>query len=203
MTQLTQSVTAFVFVGGKSIRMGQDKALLRLPSGETLAEHILEVAASVAPEVCILGSRSKYAALAWEGEIVEDIHRDCGPLGGIHAALSRTRTELNLMLAVDMPRVTQALLEFLVTRASMSKKLVIVPRIGGREQPLCAVYRRELLGRVERAIEDRKLKVASVFTPELVEYIEEEEFKEHQFASELFDNLNAPEDWLSFVAGKK
>src|ERR1039458_8060619 len=89
-------VTAFVLAGGKSSRMGSDKAFLQL-GDETLLSHALKVAGTVAGEVRIVGDAKKFAAF---GQVVEDVYRERGPLGGIHGALSNSATELNLMLGV-------------------------------------------------------------------------------------------------------
>ena len=63
----------------------------------------LDLARSVTFDVRIVGSQEKFAPFA---PVVEDIFPDCGPLGGIHAALRASSTELNMMLAVDMPFVS-------------------------------------------------------------------------------------------------
>ena len=95
------AVTAFILAGGKSTRMGTDKAFVEY-DGRTLLARALDLARSVTPDVRIVGSAEKFAPFA---PVVEDIFCDCGPLGGIHAALRSSPTELNVMLAVDTPFV--------------------------------------------------------------------------------------------------
>src|SRR3569832_1662811 len=163
---MARALTGFVLTGGKSSRMGSDKALLRLPDGETFAEHAIALVSSVATEVRLLGSREKYAGFAWAGEIIEDIYPGRGPLGGIHAALRSTSTELNLVLAVDMPAMKTACLEYLVTRAEDSSALVVVPDIGDTQQPLCAVYRRDFCAIAEQALLEGRNRVNGAFRPE-------------------------------------
>ena len=119
-------VTAFVLAGGKSSRMGSDKAFLRL-GDETLLSQALKLASAVVSEVWIVGDAKKFAAF---GRVVEDVYRERGPLGGIHAALSSSTTELNLMLAVDLPFVTPEFLQYLLLRARESGAMVTVPRAG-------------------------------------------------------------------------
>src|SRR6266436_4670837 len=106
--QIRQDVAAFVLAGGKSIRMGQDKAFLPW-EGQTLLARALEATQAVASLTRIVGARAKFDAYA---NVVEDIFVDRGPLGGIHAALSLTAREFNLVLAVDLPFVTSALLTY-------------------------------------------------------------------------------------------
>jgi molybdenum cofactor guanylyltransferase len=183
--------------------MGTDKALLRLPDGESFAEHALALLASVASEVRLLGSRDKYASFAWAGHIVEDIYPDRGPLGGIHAALQSTTTELNLVLAVDMPAMTKACLEYLIDRAERSSALVVVPDIGGTQQPLCAVYRKEFRPIAEQALSEGRNKVNGAFRQESTLVVRQDELEAAGFSVELFENLNTQEEWTGFKAHQK
>jgi molybdopterin-guanine dinucleotide biosynthesis protein A len=132
-------VTISILAGGKSTRMGTDKAFVEL-EGRTLLARSLELTRSVSAAVRIVGSREKFAPFA---PVVEDVFRDCGPLGGIHAALRASQTEINLILAVDMPFVSRAFLEYLIeTARDVRDAIVVVPHCDGGSQPLCAVYRR-------------------------------------------------------------
>src|SRR3974377_2140775 len=106
-------VTAFVLAGGKSSRMGRDKAFLVF-RGQTLLERALQSLRAVTSKVYVVGAREKFCSF---GPVVEDVYPDRGPLAGIHAALSTSDTELNLVLAVDMPLIEPALLVFLVEAA--------------------------------------------------------------------------------------
>ena len=74
-------VTAFILAGGKSTRMGADKAFVEY-DGRTLLARALDLARSITHDVRIVGSPERFAPFA---PVVEDIFRDCGPLGGIHA----------------------------------------------------------------------------------------------------------------------
>jgi molybdenum cofactor guanylyltransferase len=195
---MSQPQTGFVLTGGKSSRMGTDKAMLRLPDGETLVEHALALVASVVSEVRLLGSREKYASLAWAGEIVEDIYLDRGPLAGIHAALNSSDTELNLMLAVDMPSMTPACLDYLLYRAKNSSALVVVPEVDGLQQPLAAVYRKDFFGIAEQALAEGRNKVNRAFVPESTLVVSQSELEAAGFSASLFQNVNTIDDWSGF-----
>ncbi len=195
---MSSAITGFVLAGGKSSRMGSDKALLRLASGETLVEHSLALLATVTPEVRLLGSRERYAALAWAGPIIEDIYPGRGPLGGIHAGLKSSQTELNLVLAVDMPRMTSVCLRYLIDRATKSKALVVVPDINGTQQPLCAVYRRKFHEIAEKSLLAGNYRVNGVFEPQSTLVIRADELVAAGFGPELFDNLNTSDEWTRF-----
>ncbi|HXW91798.1 MAG TPA: molybdenum cofactor guanylyltransferase [Terriglobales bacterium] len=190
-------LTAFVLAGGKSTRMGTDKAFLRWHEG-TLLEHALALARELTPEVRIVAKAEKFAH---HGVVViEDIHRDCGPLGGIHAALSTTPSPWNLILAVDLPLLNRQLLSYLLTRARESQATVTVPKVGARLQPLCAVYRREFAEVAKRSLEAGENKIDLLFAKVRTQVIEEEQLFEAGFSRGMFRNVNTPQD-LEEVSG--
>lgn len=178
--------------------MGQDKALLRLTDGETFLEHAIANCGAIAGQVGIVGPRSRYGAYAWAGEIVEDIYPDRGPLGGIHAALSVTKTEWNLCLAVDLPAVNAALLRWLLEQARSAGKLITLPDVGGQQQPLCAIYRAGFLEVADKALKENRNKVNGSFPSEETRVIAEAEIVAAGFDPNMFANVNTPEEFSRF-----
>ena len=183
--------SAFVLAGGQSRRMGAEKALVEL-DGRTLLEHALTLARSVSPEVWIVGSKAKFSRY---GDVVEDEFPQHGPLGGIHAGLRSSTSELNLMLAVDMPFVEVRFLEFLFEEAARQECAVVtIPRAGGAWQTLCAVYRRPFADLAEEALRAGKNKIDPLFRGIEMRILEERELIERNFSPALFRNLNTPEE---------
>src|SRR5215467_14263094 len=187
---MVPDLTAFVLAGGKSTRMGRDKATLPL-AGRTLLETALAVARSVTKDVFILGPPGLYGAY---GEVIADIFPGCGPLGGIHTALTCSRTDLNLVLAVDTPFLSARLLAYLVGRAAESTAMIAAPEINFYPQPLCAVYRRDFLPIAELALRAGNYKIVPLFPPDRTLAIPEAELARFAFTAEMFENLNTPED---------
>ena len=184
-------VTAFVLAGGKSSRMGRDKAFLQL-EGRTLLSLALEAASAVAANVWIVGSAAKFAAFA---PVVEDIYAERGPLAGIHAALAGTATDLNLIMAVDLPFLQSGFLQYLISQARKSPAVVVVPKAGGGLQPLCAVYRRHFAEVAERSLRAGRNRIDSLFAEVNTRIIEPEELEQNGFEQEMFRNLNTEQDW--------
>jgi molybdenum cofactor guanylyltransferase len=181
----------FILTGGKSTRMGSDKAFVTL-AGRTLLARMLDLARSVTPEVFIVGPREKYAPFA---PVVEDVFPSCGPLGGIHSALRSSQKDLNLILAVDVPFLSLALLQYLITRAQGAPSaLATVARSQQGWQPLCAVYRRNFAGLAEKALRAGHYKIDALFEAARVEAITPSELEAVGFAERIFRNLNTPED---------
>jgi len=185
------ALTAFILAGGKSTRMGTEKAFVDY-GGCTLLARALSLARSVSSDVHVVGSREKFAAFA---PVVEDVFRDHGPLGGIHAALRTSSTELNLILAVDTPFLSEEFLRYLMNQAvDAPLATVVVPRTGGCWQPLCAIYRREFASAAESALRAERNKIDRLFAEVRTRVIEEQELQAAGFSPALFRNLNTPEE---------
>ena len=171
--------------------MGTDKALLAL-DGSTLLQRTRRLLESVCGSVFVLGSREIYGSF---GECLEDVFPECGPLGGIHAALLHSKTRLNLITAVDTPFLTEGFLKYLITRAAASSALVVTPRVAGRVQPLCSIYSREFLPIAEAALKAGEYKIASLFPAGRTLVLTEDDAGEFAGVAEMFENLNTPEDY--------
>jgi len=183
-------LSAFVLAGGRSSRMGSDKAFLEC-GGLTLLARALNLLRTLTPQVRIIGPANKFAP---HGPVVEDVYSGRGPLAGIHAALSASTTELNLIFAVDLPFVTDSLLRFIVEQAGATDAVVTVPRIAGGYQPLCAVYHRAFAPMAQAALEAGRNKIDALFATTTIRIVEEAELSRFAFSAAMFDNLNTPED---------
>jgi molybdenum cofactor guanylyltransferase len=186
-------ITAFVLAGGRSSRMGRDKALLSL-DGRNLLQRALQTAASVADGAYIVGSRQLYAKF---GETVEDVYSGCGPLGGIHAALASTETDLNLIISVDIPRMTTEFLRWLIAHAKSRTELIVVPEAAGGLQPLCAIYRKAVAATGEQALQQGDYKVGHLFSRVPTCIVAESTITAAGFSPELFLNINTPEEYAN------
>ena len=137
-------VGGYVLAGGKSSRMGRDKALLEL-AGKSLVQHAVEKLRRIVDEVRIL---SGDAGLARFAPVVSDLHPGCGPMGGMEAALAHTRYDWNLILPVDVPFLPTLLLDTWV-RATVSHAVpegtrIAMYRVNGMAQPALLMIHREL-----------------------------------------------------------
>ena len=186
---------AYLQAGGKSTRMGENKAFLDF-LGQTMLARALHTLSRACSEVSIVGDPATFAGY---GRIISDIFPNCGPLGGIHAALAHSSAELNLMLAVDMPFVTAELLNFLLRAAEGSDRvtanaIVTVPRTSRGLQPLCAVYRRAFATIAEQALKAGNYKIDAAFAHIPIRVIDEQELAAAGFSEDNFFNVNTPED---------
>jgi molybdopterin-guanine dinucleotide biosynthesis protein A len=187
----------FVLTGGRSSRMGADKAFLKV-GDHVLLERTISVLRAVCSHVAIVGEPDKYSAY---GTVVDDVYKGAGPLAGIHAALRHSSAELNLILAVDMPFVSTELLSFLFVCAEKTDAVVTVPRTAGGFQPLCALYRRTFAAAAEKALRAGKNKIDPLFASVATRIIDQSELGAAGFCEEVFSNLNTPEDVRAAASG--
>ena len=188
--------------------MGRDKAFLVF-DGQTLLERALGVLGAVCDTVIIVGEPAKFAEYATvksaaaksenanQEPVVADIFPGCGPLAGIHTALTHSTAELNLMLAVDMPFVSKELLAFLFAAAGEGSAVITVPRTSKGLQPLCAVYRREFLTVAEQALRAGRYKIDAAFSGVSIHEIDSAELAAAGFTERSFFNVNTPADRLA------
>lgn len=158
-------VSGYVLAGGRSSRMGVDKALVEL-GGVPLVVLALQKLRRIAERVAILaGPRAGPlgTALARYGPVVFDLHPGCGPLSGIEAALAASDTEWSLILPVDVPFLPDALLAWWIERTVVdSGARAAVFRVDGVLQPTVLLIHRELRAHVSGAIASGQYRVIRV-----------------------------------------
>jgi molybdenum cofactor guanylyltransferase len=134
------TISAALLAGGKSVRMGHDKATL-LFHGQPLWKRQLEILYRLEPKRIFVSGRTDPPWRPADVEFVADQQPSRGPLSGIAAALSRITTDYVLVLAVDVPFVTVEYLKDLCAGVEVGRG--VIPIIGTRAEPLVAIYPRE------------------------------------------------------------
>jgi molybdopterin-guanine dinucleotide biosynthesis protein A len=129
--------SAVILAGGKSSRMGRDKAWLDVDGQPLLGRQIQLARESGAAEIFISGHADMdYAAFGCR--VLWDKFAGAGPLAGIERALDAATLPLLLVLAVDLPEMN---LEFLrCMGAGCAENIGAIPRVNGNLEPLAAFY---------------------------------------------------------------
>jgi len=154
------TVGGIVLGGGRSSRMGSAKALL-LWHGEPLLARTAAVVCRVATPVVVVHAHDQTLPPLPEGvELAQDARPDRGPLEGLAAGLRHLqgRAELVVVTATDLPFLHPDFLAALI--AQIGDAPVIAPVAEGRPHPLAAVYRADLLPRVEERLAQDSLRVS-------------------------------------------
>jgi len=183
-------ITIAIQAGGRSSRMGRDKALLPL-GGKPLIEHVLQRVAGLGDEVLITTNQpDDYAFLGLR--MVGDRQPGAGALDGLLTALEAAHGERVLLLACDMPFVSRPLLDHMVGIDSDAE--VVIPRRGERLQPLHAIYAASCAASVREALKAGEKRMIS-FLPSVQTCIVEQEILDQYDPKGLsFFNVNTPDD---------
>jgi molybdopterin-guanine dinucleotide biosynthesis protein A len=139
----------FVLAGGRSSRMGRDKALLML-AGRPLVIHALNVLREAGLMASIAGGTSSLAAFA---PVVEDSEPGRGPLSGICSAMASSSARRAVFLPLDMPLLPASLVAYLLERARIAGAAITVPSVNGTAQSFPAVVDRTALPRLQTELE--------------------------------------------------
>jgi len=180
--------TGILLAGGMSRRMGQDKGPMKL-GGHMMYRYALAALEKTCSEILISSDRDLPGS---ENYIrVSDAWQNCGPLGGIHSCLKQSKTELNLVLAYDMPLVSAALLNYLLDHSRDAE--MILPIKENKPEPLCGVYKKSLAPLLEEQLEKGEYAVHRLFEKVQGSLLVIEAGMPF-FKEDLFLNLNRPED---------
>lgn len=203
-------LSAAALAGGRSRRMGADKALMPLgDGGPPMLALVMERLRDVADDVTIVANDAeRYARFG--SPVVPDVHANIGPLGGIHAALSYAAHDHCLIVACDMPFLSAGLLHRMASEPRDFDVLVpVLPgesrqgRQGGVLQTLHAIYSKRCLPHIASRIRDGHRQVIGFFDDVVVRTIEVEEIKTWDPELRSFFNANTPETLTAAAAMAK
>jgi molybdopterin-guanine dinucleotide biosynthesis protein A len=180
--------------GGKSTRMGQDKALMSFQN-VTMVEYILQQVQPLGKRIILISNRpEEYSGFGFP--VFSDIYPDIGALSGLYTAIYHSPADYCLLLACDMPFINLSLIEHLLSLAPDFD--AVIPRIHPKEfaEPFRAVYNKSCLPSIEAAILSDQKRVKSFFDQVNIRFVDEPELR--KFDSELFTffNVNTPEDLI-------
>ena len=197
---MAMRVNAYILAGGRSSRMGRDKARLEL-GGERLLERAVRQARAVAERVSIVAAAGDNAD-DWPVRVICDRLSEAGPLAGIFTALHDSHSEWNLILAVDQVVAPRTLLELLIRKASEAAPNchVVVPMIAGRLQPLCAVYHKRFAMQAWQGLQMGDRKIAVLFEEAKALIVSDDDLKDAGIDTASLYNVNTPEE---FEAAKR
>lgn len=193
-------VAGILLVGGRSQRMGQDKALLPLPgaSSRTFVEHLAALLGECCTETYLVArdaaSSGTYAFVCQRqnARLVYDLVADQGPLMGLYSGLQAISCSHALVLAVDLPFVQRPLLSWL--SAFPLEDDVVMPRVQHIPQVLLARYPRSLLPTIDACLQRGRRDPRALLAHAPVRFLEEELLRTIDPQLRSFVNMNTPAD---------
>lgn len=179
---LPSHLSAVILAGGKSRRMGQDKAALPLGDETLLARTVREVA-RLAQEVIVVG----------EPHGIPDLYPGTGPLGGVVTGLGAVSGNRALVVACDQPFLRAEALRVLADVVAGYD--AAVPLIGDRPEPLHAVYGRDVWAVAERRVRRGELRLRDLLSELTVRWVSEEELRAVDPDMTSVRSVNTPDEW--------
>lgn len=191
--KISPNIAAAILSGGRNRRMaGKNKAFVEI-DGAPLIQKTVKLLKEIFSEILIVtNSREEYLTYKDDCRIISDEIKDIGPLGGIHAALSKTSKEAVFFVACDMPFLHNAYIREELEYFDKVDCEALVPRIGALIEPLHAIYRKDLRDKVSGFIKtsgDHSIK--SFLKTIGTAYWDLEDDLLHR---KIFKNLNTEED---------
>jgi molybdopterin-guanine dinucleotide biosynthesis protein A len=183
-------VTVAIMAGGKSSRMGTDKAFVPFQGRPMIAIVIERVAGLGAETILITNKPAEYAHLGLP--MFGDVLPDHGPLGGIYTAVLRVQHPYVLVVACDMPWLNPALLTYLLDLRHTAD--IIVPQWDKFPEPLHAVYSKACLPAIEANLQAQQLKITGFFGRVSVRFVKREEIEKVDVNGRSFANVNTPDE---------
>lgn len=182
-------VSIAIMAGGKSSRMGQDKAFVEI-LGKPIIEQIIDRVSQLGQTFIITNRPNEYASL--DLSMFSDVLPNKGSLGGIYTALHHSPTHHTLVLACDMPFVNTEFLHFMLDLRADND--VVVPCIEGYPQGLHAIYSKNCLAPIRQKLDQDQLKVISFYDEVRVRYLHEPEYHAFDPQGYALLNINTPEE---------
>jgi molybdenum cofactor guanylyltransferase len=184
-------VAGFVTAGGRSSRMGKDKAWLEL-AGRPMIEHVIAALQPVTTSVSIVANDLAYAKLGLP--VFADSQAGIGPLEAIRTSLRNSNAPRALLVGCDLPFVSSELFKFILGIGGDYDAVVPI-NADEKLEPLCAIYCARALGVVDALIRSGERKVSSLFDRVPTRFVRFDEFQHLAGSEFFFNNVNTPRDY--------
>ena len=188
MSANTKAYSVGILAGGKSSRMGKNKALLEYESGTFISRQFSEFDGH---EIIISSSGQKeYENYPYK--IVSDENKDIGPIEGIRQILKSSENDYVFICACDMPFVTSEIADYIAEFISSDYDCYVICD-EDRIHPLCAIYSRRLLPVIEKLIANGEHKLRLIFDNSRTKYIS---LTNTVFGKKTVRNVNTKDEYI-------
>ena len=177
------STSAFILIGGQSKRFGYPKWKSKIGE-KTLLDHIYNMC-SLFDDTFIIGKKKP---TGFNKPFIKDKFDFQAPINGIFSALSKTHSDWNFVISIDLPLMTPKLIKKIWQSGNKSKN-AIVPKIGDYLQPVCAFYNRKVLPEISNQIEKNELSLHALIDCIKTDYVNMDNY------SKQFSNMNTQDDY--------
>lgn len=186
-------INAIVLCGGQSSRMGyRNKCFFKL-GDLSFIEIITDKLSIIFDNILLVAKNPKeYIPLGYK--VVTDVFRETSSLTGIHAGLLFSSTKYNFIVGCDTPLIKLELIKYLVSKVD-SNYQVVVPKVKGYFEPLCAIYSKDCIPIIEGMLKKKFFKISKLFSEVNTRTVEDSILKKYDPSLHSFFNINTEEDY--------
>ena len=188
---MTRPISAVIFAGGRSSRMGEDKALLPFGNYPTLAEYQTAKLSKIFDKVYLSAKEDKFD---FECMLIKDIFQESSPLVGLISIFETLKDDKVFILSVDVPFITEEVINQLLKHEQCSGHSLdaIVARSPSGIQPLCGIYNRSILPLIYTQLKNKNHKLSELLYEANTHFMPFED-------DEPFTNLNHPQEYREAI----
>lgn len=191
MLDLKQQISCIILAGGKSTRMGREKAFFRIGK-KTIIEEQKDTLSHIFEEIIIVtNALNNFKNI--NAKVVKDIIPESGPLGGLYSGLAVSSNIHSFLVGCDMPFINTELIEYMIEK--IGENDIIIPLSTRGIETLFAMYSLNCLETIRRQIELKNLRLMDILDFFKVRYISHEEIEKYDPKELSFFNINSLEDY--------
>jgi molybdopterin-guanine dinucleotide biosynthesis protein A len=188
---MSSPISAILLAGGKSSRLGTDKARIKLDGSLMMLQAIAQKLLAVSNEVIVATDGRRYDELKVKVKWVEDIYPGAGSLVGLYSGLRAAKSSYALVVACDMPFLNVDLLQYMINLPRDYDALI--PKVGDKIEPLHAIYSKKCLQPIKSSLDAGHLKIVDFLDEVQVCYLLEEVIDRYDPEHRSFFNINSLE----------
>jgi len=189
---MTRFGTAVILAGGKSLRMGFDKQLLKV-NERRLMDNLITKLKEKFNEIIIVTNKAEYY-IGLSDKIISDKIKDMGPLSGIHAGLKESLSHYVYFTACDMPNISLDYIDYMKREIEGIEVKACVTKLGQWIEPFNAFYSKDMVKNIEEHLFENRKSIFSLIDKVETHYIEEKEARRYSPNWDMFLNLNTREE---------
>jgi molybdopterin-guanine dinucleotide biosynthesis protein A len=188
---MPDSVSAILLAGGKSSRLGTDKAKVKLNGESVMIGAIAKKLSEVSDDIVVSSNSRRYDDITVPVRWVADVKPGAGSLMGLYSGLLAVKHDYAIAVACDMPFINIELLKYMMSLPRDYDALL--PRIGDKTEQLHSIYSKSCLPEMERFLESGRLKITAFLGEINVKFVPEDIINKYDPQHLAFFNVNTAE----------
>ena len=185
----TKQLTGIILCGGKSRRMGKNKALLKI-NDKYVISYVIDLLQPFCDEIILSTNTNELDFLGYK--TVKDLYDNICPISGIFSSLLKSKNKKNVILSCDTPFINGLLINELLSYLHTYD--VVLPELNGYLQPMTGVFKKDIIPLVNKEIQEGNYIPPRIFEKCNLKKLKVER-RSRYYHEDLFFNINKPVDF--------